>query len=190
MVQNQVRIIAGKWRGRKIHFPTIPSLRPTPDRIKETLFNWLAPTLHGARCLDLFCGSGALGIEALSRGAAEVVFVDQDPAVVQQLKAFLQILGAQGDHVHQQTAQHFLNQPAQTFDVVFLDPPFQQGLINPMLDILIQQHWLTQQGLIYVEMEDRHENLELPEPWHLYRYKKSGNVAYGLCRADLNQTAE
>lgn len=182
MVQNQVRIIAGKWRGRKIYFPTLPGLRPTPDRIKETLFNWLAPTIRGARCLDLFCGSGALGIEALSRGAEEVVFVDQDPIVVKQLSEFLQNLGAQRANVHQQTAQRFLSQPAQSFDVVFLDPPFQQGLINPILEILIQHDWLNKQGLIYIEMEDRHENLEIPEPWHLYRHKKSGNVAYGLCR--------
>src|SRR5512134_933490 len=121
---NQLRIIGGRWRSRRLRFPPLPGLRPTPDRVRETLFNWLTPVIAGARCLDLFAGSGALGIEALSRGAAAVTFVERHPQAVRGLRANLAQLRAEGARVEQADALLWLRQAPQPFTVVFLNPPF------------------------------------------------------------------
>ena len=124
--RNSLRIIGGGWRGRRVHFPDSPGLRPTPDRVRETLFNWLQFSVAGTRCLDLFAGSGALGLEALSRGAREVVFVDEAAAVAQTLREELERLGgtAQAPACVHASAARYLATPGEPFDLIFLDPPF------------------------------------------------------------------
>ena len=129
---SQLRIIGGQWRGRKLRFDPAPGLRPTTDRIRETLFNWLAPEIHGARCADLFAGSGALGLEALSRGAALCDFVDTSPAALRQLQAHLEVLDAlDRGHCHAGPAEQFLAAADSVYDLVFIDPPFGESLVEP-----------------------------------------------------------
>jgi 16S rRNA (guanine966-N2)-methyltransferase len=177
---NQLRIIGGAWRGRHINFPAIEGLRPTPDRVRETLFNWLAPYIEGAHCLDLFAGSGALGLEALSRGAAESIFVDKHPAVIRQLDENLTRL----DIVHAYTVQadtmSWLAKSSRPFDVVFLDPPFGQGLISPICLALEERGWLASPAWIYLETEQSFTDLKLPTAWHISREKAAGRVTYRL----------
>ena len=182
---NQVRVIAGQWRGRRLEFPDLPGLRPTPDRVRETLFNWLAPVLTGARCLDLFAGSGALGIEALSRGATEVVLVECEPLAVRALRENLARLNAANARVEISDALAWLRQPATPFEIVFLDPPFGQGLLKPVCALLEQHGWLADPAWIYLEAEMELERLTLPAEWMLYREKIAGAVAYRLARREM-----
>jgi len=147
-----LRIIGGVWRGRRLRFPPSPEIRPTPDRVRETLFNWLAPHVPGARCLDLFAGSGALGLEALSRGAAHVTFVEREPAAAREISARLAEWGADAASVERADARRFLERtPAAPFDIVFLDPPFASTLLNEAAMRLEQGGWLSDHALIYVE---------------------------------------
>ena len=177
---NQLRIIGGEWRGRKLGFPDVEGLRPTTDRVRETLFNWLAPVIHGARCLDLFAGSGALGLEALSRGAARVQFVDSDRSAVQSLKENLALLKDDRGQVIQGDALAFLQGEPTPFDVVFLDPPFRQTLLQPCLERLCEAGWLSEGGRLYIEVEQELGEPQLPEGWELVRSKKAGQVIYAL----------
>lgn len=179
---NQLRIIAGQWRGRRLSFPDLPGLRPTPDRVRETLFNWLAPVLPGARCLDLFAGSGGLGIEALSRGAAEVVFVERHPLAVRALRDNLERLHAHGARVEPAETLTWLRQPGQPFEIAFLDPPFGEGLLEPACVALEQDGWLAETAWIYLEAEAKACRLSLPAPWTTHREKTAGAVAYRLLR--------
>jgi 16S rRNA (guanine966-N2)-methyltransferase len=176
---NQLRIIAGRWRGRKLTFAPVPGLRPTPDRVRETLFNWLGPLLQGARCLDLFAGSGALGLEAASRGAAEVVMVDNDPVVVRSLREQLQQLNFSGAQVVQQDVNSWLSMPATPFDVVFLDPPFRENRLPECIRLLEDNGWLAAAARVYIEAEKNYTPV-LPEGWELYRSKAAGQVGYHL----------
>lgn len=182
---NQLRIIGGQWRGRRLCFPDAPGLRPTPDRVRETLFNWLAPVLPGARCLDLFAGSGALGIEALSRGATEVVFVERHPGAVRALRENLGRLNAQGAWVEHTEALDWLRRPCAPFDIVLLDPPFGQGLLKPACAVLEQGGWLTSTAWIYLEAETGLHPLPLPAHWTLHREKTAGSVTYRLVRREI-----
>ena len=151
---NTLRIIGGSHRGRKLKFADVPGLRPTPDRVRETLFNWLAPLIPGARCLDLFAGSGALGFEAMSRGAREVVFVDSHSLAVKALRENIALLGDGSAEVIQSGALEWLSrQPAEPFDVVFLDPPFRQDLLEPCCQRLDEAGWLASPAAIYLERE-------------------------------------
>lgn len=177
---NQLRIIGGAWRSRYIDFPAINDLRPTPDRVRETLFNWLAPYIEGAHCLDLFAGSGALGLEALSRGAADSVFVDQHPAVIQKLHENFTRLGIANAYAVQANTLSWLAGPAQAFEVVFLDPPFGQGLLSPICLALEEQGWLTSPAWIYLEAEQNLTDLKLPTTWCISREKTAGRVTYRL----------
>ncbi len=181
---NQIRIIGGQWRSRRLEFPDAPGLRPTSDRVRETLFNWLAPVLPGARCLDLFAGSGALGIEALSRGAAEVVFVERDPAVVRALRDNLVRLKADGARVELAEALAWLRQPGAPFEIVLLDPPFGAGLLEPVCAALEAGGWLQATAWIYLEAEAGWRPASLPAYWTLYREKTAGMVAYRLARRE------
>ena len=147
----QLRIIGGEWRGRKLQFPAVTDLRPTPDRIRETLFNWLQMQIAGARCLDLFAGSGALGLEALSRGAREVVMVEQDRAAAVQIRHHLQTLQCQSGHVENSDAFRYLNSSASRFDVVFLDPPYRLGCLVQCCELLEQKGWIAEDAFIYLE---------------------------------------
>lgn len=181
---NRLRIIGGRWRGRKLDFPDVEGLRPTPDRVRETLFNWLQDDIVGARCLDLFAGSGALGLEALSRGASSVLLVDSDKRVVSQLQKHLATLQTSEGKIRQDDALQLLS--AETghdqFDIVFLDPPFSKGLIEPCVDKLIAGNWLTEHAKVYIESETRLQDFKLPETWEILRDKTAGQVRYCLVK--------
>ncbi|HTF96159.1 MAG TPA: 16S rRNA (guanine(966)-N(2))-methyltransferase RsmD [Cellvibrio sp.] len=178
---NQLRIIGGSWRGRKLGFPDVEGLRPTGDRIRETLFNWLAPDIAGARCLDLFAGSGALGLEALSRGAGESVLIEKNPLAAQSLVKNLALLNAEKAQVINTDTLSFLSNANSVvpFDVVFIDPPFQQNLWQQTIDLLEQQKLLSESCVIYVEsgIEDQYE---VPASWELHRDKTTAKVRYRL----------
>ncbi len=176
----QIRIIGGQWRGRKLPVPDSAGLRPTTDRVRETLFNWLAPDIQQARCLDCFAGSGALGLEALSRYAGSVTLLELDRAVAQQLSRNLQTLRATEATVVQTNTLQWLNQSGEPFDIVFVDPPFRKGLLSETLTLLERNQWLSAEALIYVESEVEHGTPGVPASWHLYREKVAGQVAYRL----------
>jgi 16S rRNA (guanine966-N2)-methyltransferase len=181
--RNSVRIIGGAWRGRRVHFADMPTLRPTPDRVRETLFNWLQHSLAATRCLDLFAGSGALGLEALSRGAAEVVFVEQFPAAARTLQEQLVRLGGEGKgRVMEMGAARFLRTPAKPFDIVFLDPPFGKNALAEYVPMLDSGSWLTPSGLVYLENERIAGLPQLPAHWELLKSKSAGEVGYHLAR--------
>jgi len=157
---NTLRIIGGEWRSRRLPFVDAQGLRPTPDRIRETLFNWLQGHIHGANCLDLFAGSGVLGLEALSRGAGQVVFVEKNKAVANQLTDNLDLLKAEAD-VHHAEALEFLSSSnimqkwGGVLDIIFLDPPYRHGLLEKALTILCDQEktLINKNTLIYLEHE-------------------------------------
>lgn len=178
---NQLRIIGGLWRGRKLSFPNVDGLRPTGDRIRETLFNWLAPDIQGAHCLDLFAGSGALGLEALSRGAQASLMLEKHPAAARQLKDHLQLLQADNGRVEQLDSLQWLNsaQVAHRFDIVFIDPPFALDLWDAVIAALETRNWLADAAVIYLEAP-RDARLQLPANWQLHRDKQAGQVSYRL----------
>ena len=180
-LKNQLRIIGGRWRGRKLSFLTVPGLRPTPDRVRETLFNWLAPVVPGSRCLDLYAGSGALGLEAASRGAARVVMVDHASEVVHALREQLAGLQASEVVVIQSDVREWLRGPSQVFDIVFLDPPFHQGLLPVTMQLLEANGWLAADAFVYIEAEKGLQP-DLPQGWKIYRSKQAGQVSYQLAR--------
>ncbi len=181
--RNQLRIIGGDWRGRKLVFPDLPGLRPTPDRVRETLFNWLTPVIRHARCLDLFAGSGALGLEALSRSADEVVLVDSQAQVIANLQKNIDVLQA-SDRVHLQQcdARQYLQSLKGCFDLIFLDPPYHQGLLQPCIDSLYERGALNQQGYLYFEANRDEALPQLPVAWTVHRQKSAGQIVYYLVR--------
>lgn len=180
---SQLRLIGGQWRGRKLAFPALPGLRPSPDRVRETLFNWLQLEIGGARCLDLFAGSGALGLEALSRGAAHCSFVDSQPTAIHQIGDHLRTLQCSAGLTVCRNAVDWLDAtPAQPFDIVFLDPPFRLGLLDPCCERLESGGWLADQALIYVETGADEALPSLPANWTPHRDKRAGQVAYRLFR--------
>ncbi|EJJ0661530.1 16S rRNA (guanine(966)-N(2))-methyltransferase [Cronobacter sakazakii] len=176
----QIRIIGGQWRGRKLPVPDSPGLRPTTDRVRETLFNWLAPYLVGARCLDCFAGSGALGLEALSRYAADATLLEMERGVAQQLQKNLATLKSSAAKVVNTNTLNFLNQNGEPHDIVFVDPPFRKGLLEETLNLLETRGWLAPQALIYVESEVENGLPTVPANWQLHREKVAGQVAYRL----------
>ncbi|MCP5327180.1 MAG: 16S rRNA (guanine(966)-N(2))-methyltransferase RsmD [Steroidobacteraceae bacterium] len=208
----ELRIIAGEWRGRKLRFPAQTSIRPTPDRVRETLFNWIGPRIRGVHALDLFAGSGVLGLEALSRGAAAVTFVDSDPRAVQALRERLVEWGAQGGTVVRAEAQAFVaagvrrvaeaggaaekigaggaaeitadagRVVAGQFGLVFLDPPFAAGLLSPIAQALESGGWLAPGALLYVEAAAADRLPAWPADWELLRSGQAGAVGYHLLR--------
>ena len=184
MHKGTVRIIAGQWRGRKLKFPSLLGLRPTPDRVRETVFNWLSPFIHKAHCLDLFAGSGALGLEALSRGAEQVVFIDQSFKVTQYLKKYLEELRAE----KQAIVYHFKVKPSleiipkQTFNLVFMDPPFRKHLIQPSCRWLEEKKMLANDAYIYIETESHLYPLPIPKNWKILKTKIAGQVRFSLIR--------
>lgn len=184
-----VRIIGGKYRSRLLRVPARPGLRPTPDRVRETLFNWLQPYLPGARCLDLFAGTGALCLEALSRGAREVVMVERAPNAIAALQQNITTLGARGAEVVAQDATDFLTRtPVNPFDIVFLDPPFASDLIARCAQLVHDRRWVTPGGLVYIEAPRALKPLPLPGPWELLKNKTAGQVGYHLARVPPGYT--
>ncbi|CRL62225.1 MULTISPECIES: 16S rRNA (guanine(966)-N(2))-methyltransferase [Proteus] len=176
----QIRIIGGKWRGRKLPVLDSQGLRPTTDRVKETLFNWLMPVIQDARCLDCFAGSGGLGIEALSRYARETTFIEYERPVAQQITANLALLNADNGHVIQDSALSFLAKQGTPYNVVFLDPPFHKGMLSDTVQLLENNGWLAQDCYIYIEEEVKAQTYTLPIHWTLHREKIAGQVAYRL----------
>lgn len=180
----QLRIIGGEWRGRKLNFPEVEGLRPTPDRVRETLFNWLALYIPGGRCLDLFSGSGALGFEALSRGASHVTMIDNSSMVIRQLRQNIQDLKTQSAELITGSALDWLEKRSDDleaqFDVVFIDPPFRQELAEQCCLLLEQKSMLADHAMIYVETEKELTNPMVPDNWELYREKTAGQVTYRL----------
>lgn len=180
---NRLRIIGGKWRGRVFSFPNAPMLRPTPNRVRETLFNWLSPVIVGSHCLDLFAGSGALGFEALSRGAASVTFIDHQSLVVDHLiKTAMLLQAEQAVSVVRLEipSPHFVCE--KRFDIVFLDPPFGGHLIEASCQWLETQHLLAENASIYIEAEKALKLLPVPKHWELVKSKVAGRVGYHLLK--------
>jgi 16S rRNA (guanine966-N2)-methyltransferase len=173
--RNRVRIIAGKWRSRIVHFPATAELRPTPDRVRETLFNWLGQRLDGQACLDLFAGSGALGFEALSRGARRVVMVESDRKVAAALRESARELGAAGVEVVNDEALAWLARTDERFDLAFVDPPYASALAQSALAALPSR--LNPGARVYAESA---RPLELPAGWRVVREDRAGAVRYGL----------
>lgn len=178
---NSVRIIGGAWRRRVLRFPDSEALRPTPDRVRETLFNWLGQDLDGLTCLDLFAGSGALGFEAASRGAARTVLVEQAPRVLAALRENVKMLGAEGTvEIVRADALQYLASTASKFDIVFLDPPYRQGWMERLTQSLLAV--VREDGAIYVEAE--HEIASLGD-WRAVRHGRAGEVHFHLLRRDM-----
>lgn len=180
-MNNKIRIIAGTLRSRLIHVPDEASLRPTPNRVRETLFNWLRDDLNGAHCLDLFAGSGALGFEALSRGASSVTFVEKVPRIMHYLKKNAEDLKLTDAKYMQADTLVFLKKsPPTPFDIVFIDPPYAENLVLPCLELLIAHHFLSAQAKIYFEHKQRLDEVIWPEGITLLKHQQAGKVYYGL----------
>ncbi len=177
-----VRIIAGKWRGRRLKVPDVKDLRPTPDRVRETIFNWLMPIIADTYCLDLFAGTGVLGFEALSRGAKHVVMVDQSEQVVTVLKEEAQHFGAENTTIYRAIAPQQLRKPDHLFNIVFLDPPYQADLLLPCCRYLEEQGFLAPNAYIYIEAQRLIEDNDLPAGWRVIKNKQAGQVFYHLAQ--------
>lgn len=179
-----LRIIGGRWRGRKLNFPEVDGLRPTGDRIRETLFNWLMADVPGARVLDLFSGAGSLGLESLSRGACELTMIERHPQAAQQLRDNLKLLQADGAKVVAADAISWLQQNCQQpYDIVFIDPPFSLDLWQTSFELLEAGGYLKSGTAIYVEC-GRDQSPQVPASWNLQRDKDAGQVSYRLYYKD------
>lgn len=179
----RLRIVGGTHRGRQLPVLDQPGLRPTADRVRETLFNWLAPVTEGSRCLDLFAGTGALGFEAASRRANEVLMIDRSAAVARALTANARTLGTPQLRVIQADALEWLAERGRPFDIVFLDPPFEAGLLGPTCSLLARNGWLSRGARIYLETSVKAGLPSLPTGWALLRDKQAGQVRYALAQA-------
>ena len=177
--KGSIRIIAGLHRGRKLPVLMAEGLRPTTDRVKETVFNWLMPFIQDSNCLDCFAGSGGLGFEALSRGASHVRFVELNKPAAQQLTENQRLLNVDNISVINTDALSFIKNNTQKFDVVFLDPPFRKGFVEQTA-LLLNENSLADNALIYVEMESENNNQQLPLNWKLLKEKVAGQVIYRL----------
>lgn len=177
-MKQTIRIIGGTYRGKKIHFPSIEGLRPTPDRVKETLFNWLMYDIKGARCLDAFAGSGALGFEAFSRGAAKVVLIEQSYAACTHIKKVISQFNTSLLHLIQDDACRYLQHSQEQYDIIFLDPPFAHNYIPECVQLIIKNAVLIPGGLLYIESPKAVEMDR--EHWKLLKEKQSGQVVSSL----------
>ncbi|MCL9685216.1 16S rRNA (guanine(966)-N(2))-methyltransferase RsmD [Legionella maioricensis] len=173
-----IRIIGGLYRGKKLHFPEVEGLRPTPDRVRETLFNWLMNDIKDARCLDAFAGSGALGFEAFSRGAAKVTFIEQSPQAHANLKKIITQFNSPNLNLIKADTRLYLQQGTEQFDIIFLDPPFAQNYIPQCLDAIVQNKRVPSGGLVYLESPTAIE-IETKQ-WQQIKLKQAGQVIYGL----------
>ncbi len=186
MHPGQVRIIGGKWRGRRLPIAHVEGLRPTPDRVRETLFNWLSSLLPGANCLDLFAGTGVLGFEAYSRGAKSVVLVDQSPIVVKQLRQIQTTLDVNAIRIHQAAVPDQLPKATEPYDIVFLDPPYTANVLFSTCTFLENNHYLANPAYIYLEANAVIQDNDLPTNWRLLKSQKAGAVFYHLAKRELN----
>lgn len=180
----RLRIVSGIWRSRLLGIADVPGLRPTSERIRETLFNWLAPRIQGARCLDLFAGTGALGLEALSRGAASCVFVESSDRAVRMLRQNVAALEVRGASVlHRDAFDYLAGAGPASFDIVFLDPPFAADALGDLCRLIDERRILTGGARVYLEQDRAHADAVLPAGWQLLRRKEGGNVRYSLASA-------
>ena len=185
----RLRIVAGNWRRRLLDIADVPGLRPTSTRIRETLVNWLAPSLPGARCLDLCAGTGALGLEALSRGAAVAVFVERSAKATRMLRTNIETLQADGAEVLQMDALDFSHaQASAPFDLVFLDPPFAADMLGDLCRLLSERKLLAGNAKIYLELDRDKPEPTLPEGWQVLKNKTAGNVRYMLVTPDKDRS--
>ncbi|MCK6265746.1 16S rRNA (guanine(966)-N(2))-methyltransferase RsmD [Vibrio sp. ZSDE26] len=175
-----VRIISGLWRGRKLPVHDLEGLRPTTDRVKETLFNWLAQDVPQAKCLDLFAGSGGLGFEAASRQAESVTLIEMNNQAYRQLKTNAETVKAKNINVVNSDSLVYLKQAGTPFDIVFIDPPFRKGMLAEAIALLEENNWLSEDALIYVETEKELTLEGIPTHWHTYREKTTGQLSYRL----------
>lgn len=180
VTSGRFRIIAGQWRGRRLTFPALDGVRPTADRVRETLFNWLAPVIGGSRCLDLFAGSGALGLEALSRGAAGVTFVDREPRLIRAITAHLDTLQCDAGSTLCADATTYLAGKPGPFDIIFMDPPFGSGPLDPLCQMISDNAVLSPGGRVYLEQSASAPPPALPPTWEMLRSARAGNVGYHL----------
>ncbi len=180
------RIIGGIWRSRKFQFPPTPGLRPTPDPVRETLFNWLSDSINDAVCLDLFCGSGALGLEALSRGANHCTFIDSEQRALQAITQHLQTLQCKQGTTIANALPAGLSRLNSTFDVVFLDPPYTLDCITDCLAELVSGHLLSDGAWVYIECSSKAALQLLPDVFRLHRQKRAGQVQYALLQYTTN----
>ncbi|MDP2561067.1 16S rRNA (guanine(966)-N(2))-methyltransferase RsmD [Psychrobium sp. 1_MG-2023] len=177
----QVRIIGGQWRSRKLPVSDVEGLRPTTDRVKETVFNWLAPYIDDAHCLDLFAGSGGLSFEALSRYAQSALLIEKDRGAAHQLKQNLSTLKCNNATVHNGDSLKYISSAAtQQYDVVFIDPPFRKNLLEQSCQLLEDNHWLSENAIIYIEMEAELNQVQLPQNWQCLKEKNAGQVTFSL----------
>jgi 16S rRNA (guanine966-N2)-methyltransferase len=186
--KHSLRIIGGNWRGRKVSFINDNEIRPTPDRVRETLFNWLQGHIHGARCLELYAGSGILSLESLSRGAVKVVLIDKMKQTIDHLSAIFVNFSVPREQYQ------LLNLPArdwldeehpQKFDIVFIDPPFASNELEVTLKQLASGDLLDAGALIYIESAEPLQECNLPRQWEIHRQKKAASVHYCLCRVNI-----
>ena len=181
--RGRLRIVAGNWRSRLLEIADVPGLRPTAERIRETVFNWLTPHLAGARCLDLFAGTGALGLEALSRGAADVLFIETSPIAVRSLLKNIASLQATNATVRRADAVNYLQHPgADQFEIVFLDPPFTDDLHGDLCKLLDESSILATDALVYIEEDRAKPEVALPPDWQILKTRTAGNVRYSLVK--------
>ena len=183
--RGRLRIIGGEWKRRQIRFSGGADLRPTPDSVRETVFNWLSPYLHQAKCLDLFAGSGALGLEAASRGAGNVALVEMHKHCCGQLKDNVALLGAKQVMIHCADALDWMTSCEEQFDIVFVDPPYDTELVKRSLNRLIRYRLLRPEARIYIECSAQ-EAPTISEEWAVLRQKKAGQVCYGLYQHSAN----
>lgn len=176
-----LRIIGGKWRGRKVSFADAEEIRPTGDRVRETVFNWLMHDVTGANCLDLFAGSGILGIEALSRGANSITFVEKNAVTAERVSVSLKALGATDCTVSNTTASDWLENTGAVYDLIFVDPPFGTKLLRPVLESISSRGLCR--GYVYVESDEADDFQDLPRNCTIHRQKRAGSVYFGLIRA-------
>jgi 16S rRNA (guanine966-N2)-methyltransferase len=187
----RLRIVAGIWRSRLLEIADVDGLRPTSERIRETLFNWLTMNVAGARCLDLYAGTGVLGLEALSRGAAEAVLVEKSPVAIDMLRSNVQALGADSAIVqHVDARQYLANGKCGKFDIVFLDPPFADDRLEELCRLLESQAVLTANARVYLEQGRVGKEPVLPKGWEILKTKSSGNVRYSLVKPGAGGVTE
>lgn len=190
---SQLRIISGQWRGMKIDFPLVQDLRPTPDNVRETVFNWLAPYIKDTRCLDLFAGSGALGFESLSRGAKEVIFVDKSVKAVNHIKKNISRFKTEHAEAYVQDANSCIRKNIGKFDIVFIDPPYQWSVNNSdnlsrLFSQMESEEVLADEAIIYVECPKHLQSIKFPETWDAHRTKVSGQVQYQLLMRNTQES--
>ncbi len=181
-----IRIISGQWRGRKLSVLDAQGLRPTTDRVKETLFNWIAQDIPNAYCLDLFAGSGGLGLEAASRYAQQVTLCELNKSAYQQLLSNKQLLKADNVDIHHTDCLNFLkNKPSHPYDIIFIDPPFRQQLLNECFQLLESNQWLSNNALVYIEFESELNSPDVPTNWQQLKTKTAGQVQYQLYQREI-----